>query len=77
MEETEKILPHQTPKLWPRQAELGAVHPAGSGHSQDGAAASERGHRRHRLGPGPTDQQRRVKRHLLPGPWAALRPRRP
>lgn len=40
MENTEKVLPHQTAKLWPWEAELGTVHPAGSGHSQDGAAAT-------------------------------------
>lgn len=77
MEETEKVLPHQTPKLWPGEAEFGAVHPAGSGHSQGGAAETERGRWRHWRRPGPAHQQRRVKRHLLPGPGSALPPRRP
>lgn len=77
MEETAPLLPHHTPKLWTGEAELGALHPAGPGYSQDGAAATERGVWRHRRRPGPADQQRRVKRHLLPDPGSALRPRGP
>lgn len=77
MEETATLLPHHTPKLWTGEAELRALHPPGPGYSQDGAAATERGVRRHRCGPGPADQQRCVERHLLPHPRSALWTQRP